>query len=143
MKIVAFLAIGLTFNSLGSEHFYHFIQSFDFAQAEHPLNIDYLDTVHGQEHLSKINRQLINNNLYLRLDHSGNQAKLTVNYVAPGIQKGNKDLLPIFSYECRTTNQVAGHPILEKADLDKLALFALRIGNDPSIVNPSIEKIFV
>lgn len=104
-----------------------------------PIDISYLDTPQGSEHLRKINSILVKNGLHITIERENNMATLSINLFAPGEDKDSYTLLSLFSLSRPlATNDVPGEILLPE-HLNEMVNVARLMGATPEITKPIKE----
>ena len=105
-----------------------------------PIDISYLDTQAGDQHLRIINKELQKKSIRIQIEKDGSNATLSINLCAPSENANGCTLLPLFSLSRPlATNDHPGEKFLPD-HLNKLGRAARVMGNEPKITKPIIKE---
>jgi hypothetical protein len=105
-----------------------------------PLDISYLDTHEGAEHLRNINATLKKNGLYIHIEKESDLATISINLCAPSEDRNGITLLPLFTFSRPLATHNEPREKLLPEHLNKMVHAARLIGAEPEITNPIKEE---
>jgi hypothetical protein len=105
-----------------------------------PLDISYLDTHEGAEHLRNINSTLKKNGLHIHIEKENDLATISINLCAPSEDRNGYTLLPLFTFSRPLATYDEPREKLLPEHLNKMVHAARAIGNEPKITRPIIKE---
>jgi len=103
------------------------------------VDIRYLETQQGQQHLKAINNELEQQNVFILFSQQNNQAHLSINLRIP-TSEDRSELVPLLSFTRAINNTDNASYKLTRKELIKLKKCAAELGTTPSVVNPVVRK---
>lgn len=105
-----------------------------------PLDISYLDTHKGAEHLRNINSTLKKNGLHIHIEKESDHATISINLCAPSEDRDGYTLLPLFTLSRPLATNNEPREQLLPDHLNKMLHAARAIGNESKITKPIIKE---